>query len=331
MSSALHVSAGPVAVSAYSKFVAAGRPEWDDVAAALRRLSKGGPAALGHGELEALAAAHRRVVADFAWARSTFPGSPAEAELRRLAFDGHRVLGARDVPLRERTITYLLDTLPSAFAQTRRERNVALATMGVGFVLGVVLATFDEAAAGWFIGPEQLDGLRHNRIWTDHLSSAVPGGVLAGFIARNNMSVALVAWMGGALGGLGALYVLALNGVMLGAIVAVCLRYGVLDRLLAFIPAHGVLELYLITVAGAAGLRLGAGLLVAGPRPRAETAAEAARVSLALAAGTLPWLLLLGIVEGFVSPLELPLPFELGLGVLLLLLFLGATRRRATA
>ncbi len=317
--------------STYARFVQAGDAEWAAVETALGRALGKGAGALSFAELEALAAAHRRIVGDFAWARTAYPDTPAERRLRRLAFEGHRLLAAEDPPLRERVSTYVFDTLPRAFADTRRERAVALAVMVAGCVLGVVLATFDEGAAAWFIGEDKLAALRRGEMWTDHLTSVAPGGALSGFIARNNMSVALVAWMGGIAGGLGSLYALLLNGVMLGAVLAACARYEALDRLFAFIPAHGVLELYLISVAGAAGLRLGAGLLVAGPRPRAETAAEAGRSSLALAAGTLPWLLLLGFVEGFVSPLELPLALELGIGVMLLLLFLGATRVRGAA
>ncbi len=314
--------------SAYGRFVARGQGDWDSVDADLKRALKAGVSSLGHAGVERLAAAHRRVVADFAWARTAFPGTPAERRLRELAFTGHRLLAAREAPLRERAASYFLDSFPRAFAEAHRERAAALAIMVAGGVFGMVLATYDEAAAAWFIGEESLANLRRGEMWTDHLTSVAPGGAVSGFIARNNMTVALFAWMGGAVGGIVTLYVLALNGVMLGAVIAACSRYDTLDRLFAFIPAHGVLELYVISVAGAAGLRLAAGVIVAGPRPRAVTAAEAGRSSLALAAGVLPWLLLLGAVEGFISPLELPFVVELAIGVALLGLFLASTRLR---
>lgn len=316
------------ALSAYARFVAQGTVEWDEVERRLRAIARRGPSALDHAALDGLAAAHRRVVADFAWARTAFPGTPAEARLRRLAFDGHQLLAAQDPPLAERARAWLLDVFPRAFADTAPERAVALSVMVGAGLLGLVLGTLDEGAAAWFVGEEQLEGMRRGEMWTDHLTSVSPSGTMSGFIARNNMTVALVAWIGGLAGGLGSLYVLVLNGLMMGVIVAACVRYDTLDRLLAFVPAHGLLELYLISVAAAAGLKLASGLLVAGPRPRSVTAPEAARASLALAAGTLPWFLLLGAIEGFVSPLDLPLVVDTALGVALLLLFLGATRLR---
>jgi hypothetical protein len=78
--------------------------------------------------------------------------------------------------------------------------------------------SWERAGYAWFIGEDKLAALRRGEMWTDHLTSVAPGGALSGFIARNNMSVALVAWMGGIAGGLGSLYALLLNGVMLGAI-----------------------------------------------------------------------------------------------------------------
>ncbi len=318
-------------VSPYARFVTTGTPDWDAVEARLAAMAKRGPAALDHAALDGLAAAHRRVVADFAWAHSAFPGTPAESRLRRLAFTGHQLLAARDAPLAERIRTFFLDTFPRAFADTARERAVALAVMGGAMLLGLVLGTLDEGAASWFLGEEQVAGMRRGEMWTDHLTAVAPGSAVSGFIARNNMSVALVGWIGGVPGGLGSLYVLVLNGLMLGVVVAACVRFGTLHRLLAFVPAHGILELYVISVAAAAGLKLASGLLVASPRPRSVTAPEAARTSLALAAGALPWLLLLGAVEGFVSPLELPLLVDVGIGVGMLLLFLGATRLREAA
>lgn len=312
--------------SSYARFVEGGEREWRAVGDALARLARTGARGLGHQDLERLAADHRRVVADFAWARSTFPGTPVERRLRELAFEGHRLLAPRDPPIREQVRTWLTETFPQAFADCAPERAVALAVMGGGAVLGLVLGTLDEQAGAWFIGQDSLAALRRGEMWTDHLTSVVPGSTTSGFIARNNMSVALMAWIGGLTGGLASFYVLLLNGVMLGAVVAVCVRYGTLHRLLAFIPAHGVLELYVISIAAASGLRLARGMVVAGPEPRTVTAARGGRVSMAMATGTLPWLLLLGAVEGFVSPLDLPLFVELGIGLSLLLLFLGFAR-----
>ena len=136
-----------------------------------------------------------------------------------------------------------------------------------------------------------------------------------------------MAWAGGSLLGLGTLYLLVMNGVMFGSVVALSSHYDLLDRLAAWVAAHGPLELFLIVVASAAGLELAWGQLAWRNRPRRETFAEGARASLLLVGGTLPWFVLLGIVEGNVSPLpELHTAAKGALGLGLLGLFLAYTR-----
>ena len=102
--------------------------------------------------------------------------------------------------------------------------------------------------------------------------------------------------------GVGAFWVLLLNGLMLGSVLALVARYSMADSLLEFIAAHGPLELSLIVVAAAAGLRVGEALVRSGELPRAEAVRLAGRDALVVLIGCLPWIVLLGLVEGFVSP-----------------------------
>ena len=153
-----------------------------------------------------------------------------------------------------------------------------------------------------FLGPSHIAGLRDGSIWTDGLTKILPSSVLSSSIMTNNMSVALFAWAGGVLAGLMTIYLVSYNGLMFGSVLAIVWRYDLLDRLFAFISAHGPLELFLITVAGAAGLELGRGLVVSESRPRSVVFREHAARSVQLVGGTLPWFVLLGLIEGYVSP-----------------------------
>jgi uncharacterized membrane protein SpoIIM required for sporulation len=64
------------------------------------------------------------------------------------------------------------------------------------------------------------------------------------------------------------------------------------------VTAHGVLELSCILVAGAAGLSLGWSIVDPGSRTRRASLQHEAQKSLLLVAGTAPWLVIAGIVEG---------------------------------
>ena len=73
---------------------------------------------------------------------------------------------------------------------------------------------------------------------------------------------------------------------------------------------------------GAAGMRLGWALVEPGPQTRAGALAAEARARSQLVLGTAPWLVVAGLVEGFVTPSGLGLGVvadrRLGLGVALL-------------
>ena len=117
----------------------------------------------------------------------------------------------------------------------------------------------------------------------------------------NNIQVTFLAYAGGITLGLLTGYVLATNGILLGAVAGLATGAGNGGDLLRLIVGHGVLELSCIAVAAAAGLRVGWSLVEPGPGTRAEALrAEAAR-SVGIVLGTMPWLVLAGLVEGFVT------------------------------
>jgi uncharacterized membrane protein SpoIIM required for sporulation len=143
-------------------------------------------------------------------------------------------------------------------------------------------------------------------------------------IATNNLSVALAAWGGGVLAGVVPLYILVLNGLRLGGVIGITLRYSMAGELLSFVAAHGPLELTLIMVAAAAGLALGRALVAAGDLPRAEAMRRAGHDSLLVLLGCLPWFVVLAVVEARVSPdPSVPVAFKAALGSGLVLLFFG--------
>ncbi len=310
----------------HARFLASGESAWQRAAQLLERARNDGLANLDLHELEELAAQHRRVVSDFALARTHFPGTSTEQYLRGLAFTGHRLLADRQDPAHIRLSRFLLHGYPRLFQQSAPAVLLSLAIFLVATLTGFVITALNPDFALLWLGPEALDGLRNGEIWTDSIGQLVPPALLSTQIFTNNISVAFVAWLLGALLGAGTLYILSMNGMMFGAVLALTWRYEMMDRLFAFISAHGPLELFLIIVAGAAGLMLAEGQLRWGNRPRSETFPAAARRSALLMAGTVPWFVLLGLVEGNVSPvMGVPTGAKVALGLVLLAAFLAYT------
>jgi len=308
-----------VSVADYTLFTEQGRPDRDALASLLDRVRRSGIGSLGHAELEDLAARHRRVVSDYAWARSRYPGTRIERELSRLAFAGHRVLLGGNESWVKQGLRYLRRGYPRAFRDSLDTVGVALGIFALFTLLGFIVTVSHPDMAAIFVGAEAAEDLRRGAIWTDQVAAMAPASVLSSAIFTNNISVALLAWSGGVLWGLGSLYLLVFNGLMFGSILSITWRYGLFDRLGAFIAGHGPLELFLIVVAAAAGLELARGTLSDENEPRRRTVARAGRRSLRLVGGTLPWFVLLGVVEGNISPqMWVPTSAKLALGVMLL-------------
>jgi uncharacterized membrane protein SpoIIM required for sporulation len=80
-----------------------------------------------------------------------------------------------------------------------------------------------------------------------------------------------------------------------------------------------VLELSCIAVTAAAGLRVGWALVEPGPGTRGEALKSEAARSIGIVLGTMPWLVLAGLVEGFVTgtySTAVVLPLGVALGAL---------------
>ncbi len=140
---------------------------------------------------------------------------------------------------------------------------------------------------------------------------------LATSIFTNNITVTLLAFAGGVLLGLGTIYMLMSNGVLLGAVAGLSIGAGNGKAFFELVVAHGVLELSCITVAGAAGLRIGWALVDPGHRTRGSALREEARAAIEMVLGTAAWLVVAGLVEGFVTPAGLGLApvFVIGFGL----------------
>jgi uncharacterized membrane protein SpoIIM required for sporulation len=311
----------------YARFVRLRRPVWEAFEAELAA-TRAGLRKAGYETLEDMALRYRQVLHDHALAAARFPGTAAARWLQSLAIEGTRRLTGEGRQRPAGLGVFFSRTFPLAFQRQLGLLGVVVALFLLAVVWGLTVTALRPAVGLAFLGPEAVRGLEEGQLWTHSLVTTVPPAVSSSRIATNNISVALTAWTGGVLAGLVPLYVVLLNGLMLGAILGVTMHYSMAGDLLEFISAHGLLELTLILVSAAAGLALGRALISAGDRPRAEALREASRASLAVLLGCVPWFAVLALVEVFVSPSpEVPAGIKLTLGVALEGAFLALALR----
>ena len=128
-------------------------------------------------------------------------------------------------------------------------------------------------------------------------------------ILLNNLRVALIGYGLGMAAMLPTLYVLFVNGKIVGGAIAFGYQFGTLGELLGFLLPHGVVELPAFLLAAAAGLAVGYRWLCPGDLPRLAAMVEASRRSVPLVLGALLMLLYAAFIEAFFSPHEkIPAP-----------------------
>lgn len=307
----------------YERFVDQRRLRWEAFGEGIDRLRRE-PRSLSYEELAALATEFRLVLHDHAFAAKRFPGSAAARQLARLTVEGTHALTIDDIESRRGVLAFYRDTFPRLIRLHAMELAVASALFLLAMVLGLSMSAADPDVGASMLGEGAVEGLRQERLWTEGLAESGQA-YASSAIARNNVKVALSAWMGGVLAGIPTLWVVALNGFHLGAVISTTAHYGMAAPLFGFVIAHGPLEIALILVAAAAGLRIGRAVIAADVRSRSDRIRSAARDSVALAIGCLPGFFMLGMVEAFVSPAPaVPVEVKSALGLALVSLLLVA-------
>ena len=305
----------------YQRFVELRSPACDEFENRLSTASQD-PRSLDYEGLEKLAFRYRQMLHDHALAAARYPGTAMARRLRRLVLEGTHWLQRDPGDHLPSLGGFFGSTFPLAMRRLLPLIGVMVALFSAAALFGYAMTLVEPALGASFLNPEAIEGLRKGHLWTESIFAVTPGAVASTMIATNNISVAFTGWAGGALAGLGALYVVLLNGLMLGAVMATTAHYSMSAPLLNFVAAHGPLEISLILITSAAGLGVGRALVVATDRPRSEMLQAAGRDALIVLLGCLPWILLLGFIEGFLSPSpELSLTSKALLGFLLEALF----------
>ncbi len=292
-------------------------------AARLARLARHEPPGLDGG-LE-IAADYRRVAADLAQSRQTAPGSAGREFLEGLYAQLHRELHHSPAQPLAALRTLLREALPASLARVAPHLLVVAALFSAATAAGAWLVTTQPELARLFASPEMISTVERGRLWTEGLFNIMPSSVLSVQVLTNNIAVSLFAYCAGMLFGLGTLYIVALNGLMLGSVFAFTAANGLGLPLFEFVVAHGLVEISCLCLSGAAGAAVGNSLVRPGAATRRAAFARATHETLPLMTAVVLLLLGCGFIEGYVSPnpqVSLPTRLAIGCGYFLLMIAL---------
>ena len=288
-------------------FVTTRGGSWEALEELLRR-SRRSLARLSPEEVESIGRLYRAVTSDLAYARGRGYDPRLLAYLNRLTARAHaRVYGDDTVTGRERIFRFYTKTFPQEFRRSFAAIALcAFLTIACAVVGYVVVRT--HPADAYALLPAQIipDEIRKSLHDSNFAFDSVQSPLMSTAIIVNNVKVSVLAFAGCVTLGIGTLWVLVTNGVMLGGVGALFTNAGFGIDYWATIAPHGIIELTAIQIAGAAGLLIAAGIVAPGRFRRGDAVkANAARAGV-LITGVASMLVLAGTIEGFYSPLRLP-------------------------
>jgi uncharacterized membrane protein SpoIIM required for sporulation len=284
------------------------QPYWARLESLLGQVKRQGLHSLGRSELRELGLLYRQTATDLSSVRGDPSSLQQSRYLNQLLARAHTALYGGQKKTFGDVFRFFGEDYPRIFRRFLPYTLTATAIFVFGAVAGTFIALSNPDFMREFLSPAMVSTIEKHEMWTHSVVSMKPQA--SSFIMTNNMSVSFMAFAGGITAGVGTIYLLFFNGVMMGVVATACGLNQMSIPLWSFVAPHGVLELPAIFIAGAAGLRVAQALLFPGHQSRRDSLATGGTEAVRLLVGVIPMLVVAGTIEGFFSPSSVPVALK---------------------
>ena len=297
-------------------WIALRKENWSRLETLVKQVETSSLKTLSTADLRDFGLLYRQAASDLSAVRADEASRTLEAYLNRLASRAHNHIYSGDRLNLTSVWNFLSKGYPRIFRRLLPYTTVALAIFLAGALLGTLLTIARPQFMHAMLGPQMVDKIEHHQMWTDSILTAKPQASTG--IMTNNIAVCFYTYAGGIVAGLGTIFLMFTNGMSVGVITTACTQNHMALNIWSFVAAHGALEIPSIFISGGAGLRLASGLLFPGMLRRRDALALAGGESIRLLAGTIPMLVIAGILEAFLSPTHAPIALKFSVSAVLL-------------
>lgn len=299
------------------KFISKNIDNWQKLENYNKILSKSGLSGLTGDEIKEFIGLYRNLSHHLSYARTFFPNSNIVSYLNQLIGTSHNYVFVREDKGFAGFKHYITHGLPLALKAAQGYIFASFLIFMAGSFLTFILSVTDPVYSNFFFPGVTVDQLNldptNDTAWAYALFSS--------FIMTNNIQVSFFAFALGATAGLGTIYILFYNGMIVGALAGV-VAYGggSLPMFFAMILPHGFIELMAIFITGGAGLMIGKGMLVPGDLSRKDSALKHAKAAAYFIPAIILMLIIGGLIEGFFTPMAIDYRLKLAFSFLTLFL-----------
>lgn len=244
-----------------------------------------------------------QITDDLSYSRTFYPNRSVRVYLNGLAQRIFSDIYKKRRPQYHRLRTFWTKELPILVYESRRDFLIACLVFGLAFLIGLVSSAMDAEFAEIIMGSDYIQMTKENIASGDPMAVYKQRGRfnMSLAITMNNLWVAFLTFIMGAIYGVGTLAILIRNGVMVGAFQYFFVKEGLFWESFLTIWTHGTLEISAIIIAGAAGLTMGRGLAFPGTFSRLRSFQRSAKRGLKIMVGIAPIFVLAGFIEGYLT------------------------------
>ncbi|MBQ4822402.1 stage II sporulation protein M [Aquimarina sp. MMG016] len=237
------------------------------------------------------------------YAQTFYPNSQTLNYLNSLASNAHQKIYKTKKEKKNRFYSFWVNEFPLEFYHYQKELLIAFLISALFTAVAVYSSATDGAFVRSILGDRYVNMTLENIANDDPMAVYKQMGEANMFlgITINNIKVALYCFILGVLLGIGTIYMLMQNFIMLGAFQYFFYEKGLLWESARTIWIHGTIEISVIIIAGCAGLVAGKSIWFPGTYTRLTSFVKGVKAGLKIVISTVPLFIIAGFLEGFVT------------------------------
>ncbi len=287
-----------------SLFESRHQPQWQAFAEQLKQLEQGQAKS---SDVADFPHQYRRLCQHLALAQERGYSSYLVDPLQQLALRGHQQLYRHRSQLAANILSFVLADFPRLVRDQWRF-VLAASLLFFGSLTGIALLVllFPDLIYS-IVSPQQVAEMQSmydpdaSRLGRAAERASSEDWMMFGYYVMHNIGIAFQTFAAGLLFGLGSVFFLIFNGLVIGAVSGHLTEIGYGQTFWSFVIGHGAFELTAIALAGAAGLQLGWALIAPGYLTRGESLRLAAHKSVQMMCGVMVFLLIAAFIEAYWS------------------------------
>ena len=291
-------------------FIKQNKEKWLEIEDVITGKSKVNP--------DELSSLYINLINDLSFAQTYYPKSKTKVYLNHLATSIYQKIYKTKRSDSNRIVEFFKTEVPFIAYEYRKFLWFAFAVFTFFISIGVISSHYDDGFIRLILGDSYVFMTEEN-IKEGNPIGVYDGGSTLGtslVIIKNNIVVGAKLYIYGIFGGIGTLLILMYNSIMVGSFQYMFQQYDELGSSMRGIWIHGAFEIFGMVIEAMAGFILGASILFPKSYSRYNSFRIGFKKSFKLFLSVLPFTIIAGFLEGFVTRHALNMPLVLNLFII---------------